>query len=311
MKPMLCTPIYNQTIWAGDKLNQIRKDPNALFGTSWEVSAHPSAETIIGNGEYKGQELSTLIAKYPIEMLGEGIKDNQMLRSAWLDAKESLSVQVHPGEAYAQANENDHGKTESWYVLKADEGATLVAGSDFNEKDEIRNAISNDTIESHLRRVPVKDGDFILIPAGTLHALGKGILAIEIGTNSNTTYRFYDYHRKDQNGNERELHLEKSLDVVNLEIKPEAIHTAQLPSGTHVLCHDEAFDVSLTIGINETVLPKQDTFRVITSVGDESITMICDDEEILVKPTQSLFIPASCNDIKCIGNVRLLIGTVK
>ncbi len=311
MKPLLVKSIYNQTIWAGDKLNAIRCETDALHGTCWEVSAHPFAESLIENDEFKDQRLSDVIKAFPVETLGKDIHEDQLLRSAWLDAKEALSVQVHPTEAYALAHENDHGKVESWYVMEANDNATLVAGSDFSSKEELIAAIENDTIESHLRRVHVQAGDFIEIPAGTLHALGAGILAIEIGTNSNVTYRFYDYHRKDSKGNERELHVQKSLDVVQLNYAPVAVHTQNLKNDIQQLCSNEAFDTYVADFEESVILPAQSTFRILTNVGKQDVRFVVDGEELLLKRTHSAFIPADCSDITVIGNSRLFIGTVK
>ena len=119
-----------------------------------------------------------------------------MVRLAFLDAKDDLSIQVHPFDEYAHKHENDEGKTESWYILKAEEGATLVAGTTIADADVLKKAVEDNTVEKYVRKIPVQEGDFVCIDAGMLHALGKGIVALEIGQNSNVTYRFYDYDRK-------------------------------------------------------------------------------------------------------------------
>lgn len=312
MKALKLETIYNQTIWGNNVLSEIRNRPSNMEGTAWEISAHPSADCPVLNKEYEGKTLTDLIKENPIETLGSEVKEDRMLRLALLDAKESLSIQVHPNEEYAQKNENDHGKTESWYVLRAEEGAKLVAGCDFKTKEEIKQAIDEGTIEEHLTYHPVKEGDFIAIPAGTLHALGANILALEIGTNSNTTYRFFDFNRVDDQGNTRPLHIEKSLDVVTLGEQPVVVSTPlDGIEKEKLLTNVEEFEVYL-VDTNDTYTIKLDgtRFKTISNLG-EKVTLQYDDEEVPLDFTESMFIPASSSDIVVKGKTRLLIAQPK
>ena len=215
MYPMKLKPVYDKTIWANDRLTTMRGMEEKGLGTCWEISAHPHAKNVILNGEYAGKTLDELIQADPQSILGEK-QLHQMLRLAYLDAREDLSIQVHPYDEYARAHENDEGKTESWYILEADKGATLVAGTTASDAAVIKAAVENDQVEDYVRKVEVEAGDFVCIDAGMLHALGKGILALEIGQNSNTTYRVYDFGRVGKDGKPRELHIEKAIDVSNL-----------------------------------------------------------------------------------------------
>ena len=312
MRPIKVYPIYDKTIWGGNRLSKIRGRTAEGEGTAWEISIHPYAQSVISEGEYAGKTLAELVKTAHDALLGREIQDEDLLRAAFLDAKDSLSVQVHPGEAYAQAHEADHGKTEAWYILDADEGASLVAGSDFQSPQAIRDAIAGGTIEDHLYRIPVTEGDFVLVPSGTLHALGAGILALEIGTNSNTTYRFYDYHRKDANGNERPLHIEKSIDVVCFGQKGTCIHTPvdHIAKEKRVADFPEYTVDLIDVCGSYTLKAHPKTFRTLSCVsGDCSIQ----DEagETRLGYTESVFLPASCGDLVISGDCRLLVGTPK
>ena len=305
-------PIYNKTIWAGDKLARLRGRTPAKEGTVWELSVHPSAQSVVSEGKEKGRKLADLIRENPEGMLGRGIGDSELLRLAWLDAKDALSVQVHPGETYARVHEKDHGKTESWYILEADEGASLVLGSTYASREEILDAIADDTIEEGLIHVPVRAGDFILVPSGTLHALGAGILAIEIGTNSNITYRFYDYHRKDAEGRERALHVNKSLDVVNFKQSGGCVHNPldHTPKTKRIADFPE-YSVDLIDIEGMHVLPAwKKSFRTITCLSG-NFTLEENGTLTELEYLRSAFISADADDIVIRGSGRVMVGTPK
>ncbi|MDL2276430.1 mannose-6-phosphate isomerase [Breznakia sp. OttesenSCG-928-G09] len=312
MYPLKLKPIYDETIWAGDKLTKIRGVDATTYGTSWEVSAHPYCQNEILNGEYEGKTLQDLLSDYPKAMLGNVSKE-KILRCAFLDAQGDLSIQVHPYTEYAKKHDNDYGKTESWYVLDAQPGATLVAGTKTTDVDVIKKAINDENLEEYLVYHDIKAGDFIHINAGMLHALGGGILAIEVGTNSNTTYRFYDYGRKDASGNGRELHLDKSFDVVDLKLQSSVIHTPlenneTTKTKTLVDCDDYIVEVIDVVG--EIDLQTNGSFNTLTFVhGGGEIEY--NKQTIKNDYTDSLFIPAACEEYKVKGNCRVLRSYVK
>lgn len=133
-----------------------------------------------------------------------------------LDANDWLSVQVHPDDTYGLEHEGELGKTECWYIIAADEGSEIIYGHNAKSKEELRQQIEDKNWDALLTKVPVKAGDFFYVPSGTMHAIGAGILILETQQSSDTTYRVYDFDRKDDKGNLRELHLEKSIDVLNI-----------------------------------------------------------------------------------------------
>lgn len=310
MYPIQLKPIYDKTIWANDKLTTLRHMDEKGYGTCWEISAHSYCTNEVVNGIYKGKTLMELIEEKPEEMLGE-IPFEHMLRLAYLDAKDDLSIQVHPYNSYAKAHENDLGKTESWYVLDTKPNATLVAGTLTEDKNVIQKALEDENLEPYLRKVDIEAGDFILIPAGMLHALGAGIFAIEIGTNSNTTYRFYDYNRTDANGNKRELHLEKSFDVADFSLHTQKISNPYIEGQHKTLVDCDEFVVELyDIKDSLTLDTQGKKFHTLTFVqGDAQIVY---GQNILpVTYTESVFIPASLGAYTIKGNGRVLVAYSK
>lgn len=210
-------PVFKEMIWGGHKLKDIYgyDIPSDYTGECWAISAHKNGDCTIANGEYAGKSLSWLFAEHR-ELFG-GVEGEQFpLLVKIIDAKNDLSVQVHPNDEYAGIYENSLGKTECWYVLQADEGTKMVMGHHAKTKDEFVKAIEEDDYDNLLNSFEIKKGDFFYIPSGTLHAICSGSLIYEAQQSSDITYRVYDYHRKDKDGNERQLHVKQSIDVTNV-----------------------------------------------------------------------------------------------
>jgi mannose-6-phosphate isomerase len=209
-------------IWGGNKLkSEFGKQTDLkIIAESWELSCHPDGESIIKNGEFKGETLSKVLSDNK-SFLGKNCDSFEKfpMLIKLIDANDKLSIQVHPEDDYANRFENgEYGKTEVWYIVDAEPNAKLIYG--FNKtisKDELKKAITDNTLSEIVNFVPVKKGDVFFIPAGLVHAICEGILICEIQQNSNTTYRVYDWGRLDANGNSRELHINKALDVSKLE----------------------------------------------------------------------------------------------
>lgn len=221
-KPVKLTPAFKDYLWGGTRLRDDFKKPCDFdkIAESWELSCHKDGQSVVATGEDKGLTLSQFIEKYgKSAVLGSDCDkfENFPILIKLIDAKDNLSVQVHPDNEYAQRVEGEYGKTEMWYVVDCDEGATLLYGfKDKISKEEFKERIENNTLLEVTNAVPVKKGDVFFIQAGTLHAIGKGILIAEIQQNSNTTYRIYDYGRVGKDGKTRELHIDKALDVTEL-----------------------------------------------------------------------------------------------
>jgi len=225
MYPIKLKPATKNYMWGGDRLKSEYgvTSEDEIVAEAWMLSCNPAGASTIMNGPLAGKTLAEVLFGEADRVLGS----NNSLSAFFpvliklLDAKRSLSVQVHPSNSYALENDGKFGKTEVWYVLDAMEGACLYFGlTRAISKEELRERLENKTIMEVLNRVPVKKGDVFFIEAGTLHAIGAGILLTEIQQNSDTTYRVYDYDRKDASGNKRQLHIEKALEVVNTSFVP-------------------------------------------------------------------------------------------
>ena len=222
--PLKFSPILKDKIWGGTKLKSLFNKPAETdkLGESWELSGYEGDESVVTNGFLKGNNLTELIEIYMGELIGDTIFDEYGMSFPLLfkliDANENLSIQVHPGDEVAAERHNSYGKTEMWYVVDADPGSELIIGfSEDCSRETYLDAMASDRVEDLLQKVPVKKGDVFFIPAGRVHAIGEGVVVAEIQQSSDITYRIYDYKRKDDNGNERELHTEQALDVINFE----------------------------------------------------------------------------------------------
>ena len=214
-------PVFKEMIWGGHKLKDVYgyDIPSEQTGECWAISAHRHGDCQIVEGEFAGQTLSRVFASHR-ELFGD-IQDEQFpLLVKIIDACNDLSVQVHPDDEYAKVHENSLGKTECWYVLDCDKNTQMVMGHHAKTKDELIQAIENDDYDHLLNSFEIHKGDFFYIPSGTIHAICKGSLIYEAQQSSDITYRVYDYHRKDKDGQERQLHVQQSIDVTTVPFKP-------------------------------------------------------------------------------------------
>ena len=216
-EPLFLQSVMHEKIWGGTKLRDEfgYEIPSDKVGEYWAISAHPNGVSTVKNGRFAGQKLDTLYAGHR-ELFGNRSEPVFPLLTKILDANDWLSVQVHPDDAYGLKHEGELGKTECWYIIAADEGAEIIYGHNAKSKEELREQIESKNWDQLLTKVKVKAGDFFYVPSGTMHAIGSGILILETQQSSDTTYRVYDFDRKDDAGNLRELHLEKSIDVLNI-----------------------------------------------------------------------------------------------
>lgn len=214
--PLFLKPVFQERIWGGAALKAFNYHiPYENTGECWAISAHPNGTNIIENGKHKGK---TLEAVWDEDKSLFGVSGDAKfpLLTKILDANDKLSVQVHPDDTYAQKYEGEYGKTECWYILDAKEDAEIIYGVHAKDQEELDEMIDHQQFDALFNRVKVKPGDFFYVPAGTVHAIGEGILILETQQSSDTTYRIYDYDRTDKAGNKRDLHLEQSKSVINL-----------------------------------------------------------------------------------------------
>lgn len=224
--PLKFESILKEKIWGGEKLSRLLKKDSSKnnIGESWEISDVQGDISVVSNGKLKGKTLKELIKTFKGELVGEKVYDqfgDQFpLLIKYIDAKEPLSIQLHPNDALAKKRHNSFGKTEMWYVMQADKGGNLIVGFKKKvSKEEYLMHLKNKTLKDILNIDKVTKGDIYFIPTGRVHAIGAGVLLAEIQQTSDITYRIYDWDRKDGNGNLRELHTEEALNAIDFSVK--------------------------------------------------------------------------------------------
>lgn len=229
--PFLLKPAGKDYLWGGRRLRDDFSKNLAMepLAESWECSTHPDGPCLVADGVNIDRTLQEVLREHP-EYLGThpslGAANGELpILLKLIDAKNDLSVQVHPSDEYAREHENGQlGKTEMWYVVDAEKDSRLIYGFRWDiTKELLKQSLEDGTVGKYLQSVPVRKGDVFFIEAGTVHAIGKGILIAEVQESSNLTYRMFDYNRRDKNGNLRPLHIEKALDVANLKSSAEPI----------------------------------------------------------------------------------------
>lgn len=300
-------PECKDYLWGGDKLREeynIESDLHPL-AEGWMLSTHKDGASTIVNGKFSGKTLTEYIAENGKSVLGKNCEkfEDFPILIKFIDAKNNLSIQVHPSNEYALKNEGQYGKTEMWYILEAEPEAFLYYGFKENlSKDEFKKRIENNTLTESLNAVRVKKGDMFFIPAGTLHAIGKGIVIAEIQQNSNVTYRVYDYGRVGADGKPRELHIDKALDVTEC-CQPKK----DFDFGGH-LAKCEYFTTDVVKG-NVSGMADENSFVSIL-VTDGEGTLSCGNENFEIKKGDSYFIDANSGEWKLSGNATSLVTTV-
>jgi mannose-6-phosphate isomerase len=222
--PIKFNPIFFEKIWGGEKIKNIFDFGKtfANIGESWLLSAIEGSESVVQNGFLAENTLAELTEVYLGDLVGEAVFDrfgnDFPLLVKIIDAAQNLSIQVHPNDEIAAERHNSFGKNEMWYILDAEPDAFIIAGFDREiSREEYLQAVENDTIEDYLKKIQVKKGDVIFIPAGCVHSIGKGCLILEVQQSSDITYRIFDYNRVDDFGKKRELHTEFALDAIDFE----------------------------------------------------------------------------------------------
>ena len=236
--PLKFKEVYKNYIWGGSGLEKYNKQPPGNFAAeSWEVSSHKDGMSVVSNGALHGKSLQELTEQFGAELLGTNTPPGEFpLLVKFINANKKLSVQVHPDDSYAMANEGERGKNEAWIVLSAKQGAELIVGLyDGVSKENFMKAVEKNEVESCLNRSKVRPGDVINIPAGLIHAIGEGIVLAEIQQSSNSTYRVFDYNRTDSEGNKRPLHIKKAYDVIDFEGR----HKNTASKGLEIPINDE------------------------------------------------------------------------
>lgn len=314
--PLKFEPILQEKIWGGTKLRDVlnKQAKSDYIGESWEISGVEGFVSIVKNGEHKGASMKDLIQKYKADLVGERIyrefRDDFPLLIKFIDAKEDLSVQLHPHNDLAKERHNSYGKTEMWYVMQADQGARLNIGFQENlTKKQYVEALENGQLLKYLHFEEVEKGDSVFINTGKVHAIGAGVLLAEIQQTSDITYRIYDWNRVDSEGNSRELHTELALDAIDFERKDDyrLTYFKTLNQSSEIASCEyfttNYLPVKGKIRKNYSAL---DSFVIYICVGGEA-TITTNEKELTIECGQSVLIPAIINDLEMTSeNAELL-----
>lgn len=307
-------PSFKDYLWGGQRLvKEYNKSyVGEVLAESWELSCHPDGPSVIVNGQYAGSTLIEYIASEGSKVLGANCDkfENFPILIKFIDAKDNLSIQVHPDNTYALETEGQYGKTEMWYVMDCQEGAFLYYG--FCEdigKEELEKRIKDDTLLEVLNKVYVQKGDILFIEAGTIHAIGKDILIAEIQQNSNVTYRVYDYGRVGKDGKKRELHVQKALDVTNRASMQRSKNFIPHVAQCEYFTVDKLY-LDGEIMKNMTGIIREESFANVLFLDGQG-TICCQNETLEFQKGDSFFISAGSGEYEICGACEALITTVK
>lgn len=318
--PLKFDPILKERLWGGTKLKEVLGKPivNDITGESWELSAVEGDVSIVANGELSGTSLQELINKYPEELLGKSVverfgKEFPILIK-FIDAKQDLSIQLHPNDELAKKRHNSFGKTEMWYIMDADKGAELIVG--FNKdvtKEEYAKSIEENTLLDLLNYESVKEGDTFFINTGKMHAIGAGVLLAEIQQTSDITYRVFDFNRKDKNGNLRELHTDLALDAIDYTKKDDfKVKYSDKKDSVNNMVSCPYFNTNILELTKDLKLDveKRDSFTIYMCVGGRA-TISNEFGTVNIKNGETTLVPAQSKKINIITtNAKLLEVTI-
>lgn len=316
MKPLKFNALLKSTLWGGDKIIPFKNldIQQENVGESWEISGVKDNETIVADGPYAGKKLNELVEELKGKLVGE---DNYQrfgnefpLLIKFIDARQDLSIQVHPTDEIAKMQGKERGKTEMWYLMDSDKDATLLCG--LKKKitpEEYAQMVENDTIVDAIDRYEVKEGDCFFLPAGRIHAIGTGCFLAEIQQTSDVTYRIYDFKRKDKNGNYRQLHTKEAAECINYNVesnyrtdytpvKNQGVSLVQCPYfNTAVYDLDEP----MTIDYSEL-----DSFVILIGVKGNATITDNEGNTFTLQAGESVLVPATTETLKVDGTIKFL-----
>ena len=318
MYPLLLKPPVKDYVWGGSRLKTEYglETENDIAAEGWMLSCHKDGSCVIINGELADKTLPEVLDIWGKDALGENAAKFAYfpLLIKLIDAKQKLSVQVHPDDEYALKNEGEYGKTEMWYVVDCEEDAKLVYGFTKElSKSEFESRIKDNTLLEVCNSVPVHKGDVFFIDAGTLHAIGEGILIAEVQQNSNTTYRVSDYGTLGADGKPRPLHIEKAVDVTKREVPKMpygqvGVVTKDGNNSVRELAKCDFFTAKILNVKDEFTIDKSDSFASLV-VLDGNATLSFENEKLELKKGDSVFIPAVVS-VTLTGDAEILYSYV-
>lgn len=319
MQPLKFKPIFMEKIWGGNTIKNhynLPLDEDKKIGELWCISDNRTAISEVDGGKYDGEKLSYIAKQYSDDIYGKGIRYERFpLLIKLIDAHDKLSVQVHPDDIYASKYEKgDLGKTEMWYIIDAKLGAKLLCGlKEGTTKEEFKRLLDEEKLEECLNEIEVNAGDVIYIPSGMVHAIGEGILICEIQQNSDLTYRVYDYNRVDANGNKRELHVKKAMDVIDFNLKSDKIipKFRNISGGSFANAVKSKYFTTDIFNVDGIIdIETYNNFNTLVIVNG-SCKLKYNEYVIDLKPSESILIPACIKDYTLDGKCTALRSYTK
>ena len=311
--PLQFEPILKERIWGGTKLKSYLNKPisSDITGESWEISTVEGDVSVIANGQFKGKSLNELIYESPEAVLGTKVHKHFgtqfPLLFKYLDAREDLSIQLHPNDELAKKRHNSFGKTEMWYVMQADENARLIVG--FKEKsnpEEYLKRIEDKTIVDILDSKKVQTGDVFMLETGTIHAIGAGIVIAEIQQTSDITYRIYDFDRVDAKGNKRELHIDLSLDAINYDTVNAEKKYSKTENVSNTVVDCQYFTTNFLPLDGEVEVYKHGTSFTVYMCVEGEFGLNLKEDTYNYKKGDTVLLPASLTDFRLSGKANIL-----
>ncbi|MDM5157329.1 mannose-6-phosphate isomerase, class I [Bacillus sp. DX1.1] len=313
IEPLFFAPVFKERIWGGTKLTSFGYEISSdQTGECWAFAAHQNGQSIVKNGKFEGLSLGELWKEHRT-LFGDVKGERFPLLTKILDANQDLSVQVHPNDEYASMNENGElGKTECWYIIDCKENAEIIYGHHAKTKEELIAMVENEEWNKLLHRVKVNPGDFFYVPSGTVHAIGEGIVILETQQNSDTTYRLYDYDRRDSEGNLRELHLQKSIEVTEVpftsnQVKAHYEKIEDLSVTTFIEC--PYFSVQKWELNGSTSLKQQKPFLLVSVIDGEG-ELINEEGRYFFKKGDHFILPNGFGEYELIGSAEFITASM-
>ncbi|HAG33508.1 MAG TPA: mannose-6-phosphate isomerase [Prevotella sp.] len=316
MKPLKFKALLKQTIWGGDKIIPFKHLDDHLenVGESWEISGVPGNETVVADGDYAGKKLNELVIEQKDKLVGkanyERFGDEFPLLIKFIDARQDLSIQVHPTDEIAKRQGKERGKTEMWYIMDSDKDAKLYSGLKMQiTPEQYKAMVEDDTITDALAQYEVKEDDCFFLPAGRIHAIGTGCFLAEIQQTSDVTYRIYDFKRKDKDGNYRQLHTKEAAECINYTVeddyrthyehkKNEGVTLVECPYFTTAV-YD--LDEPMTLDYSEL-----DSFVILIGLKGEGTITDNEGNTVTISAGESILVPATTETLKVEGTIKML-----
>ena len=301
-KILILSSTLKEVIWGGDYFKKELKltESDAKYGEMWSCSGHPGGLSCVLNGKFKGMPLNKVFKENRHLFNNSTLNEFPILVKV-IATSDRLSVQVHPDDEYAQKNENQYGKTEGWLILEAKDTSSIVLGHNAKNKEELIEYVNNDNFDGLLKTRHVKKGEFYPIPSGTIHALGSDLVLLEIQQSSDVTYRFYDYHRKDASGKERQLHIQQAIDVTDYAAYKEKIINCFEQEST-TMWDNQFFTIYYQEIKNYFTINNNNNYCIV-SVIDGEIKVL----DHIIKKGESFIVTSSTNSIELVGNGKVVI----